>query len=223
MLFCPHTPTLVLLQYLFGHWAHAPDFFKRRVFSRLAQLGQQPNNTVWEKEREWKVRRKRSRKFKKKRQKRNNQLELPAERNMRISQMLMRAVCMYCILRLRYYTNAHAYRGTNGSTSLGLSTNLHMLITTVAALRFSCIAPRLVRDLPLVEQNGWFVDRWEQNDGCYHGEMVGEGQWKGNAKLRKKTMEECGSGGWSDGESGGQNKSGVAVILMVMVRCKQHR
>jgi hypothetical protein len=36
-------------------------------------------------------------------------------------------------------------------------------------------------------------------------------------------MEECGSGGWSDGESGGQNKSGVAVILMVMVRCKQHR
>ena len=86
---------------------------------------------------------------------------------MRISQMLMRAVCMYCILRLRYYTNAHAYRGTNGSTSLGLSTNLHMLITTVAALRFSCIAPRLVRDLPLVEQNGWFVDRWEQNDGCY--------------------------------------------------------
>ena len=40
-----------------------------------------------------------------------------------------------------------AHRGTKGSTSEGLSTNLHMLITTVAALRFSCMAPRLVRDL----------------------------------------------------------------------------
>mmetsp|Transcript_56805 Transcript_56805/g.128743 ORF Transcript_56805/g.128743 Transcript_56805/m.128743 type:complete len:219 (-) Transcript_56805:912-1568(-) len=32
--------------------------------------------------------------------------------------------------------------GTKGSTSCGLCTSLHMLMITVAALRFSCIAPR---------------------------------------------------------------------------------
>mmetsp|Transcript_27534 Transcript_27534/g.49977 ORF Transcript_27534/g.49977 Transcript_27534/m.49977 type:complete len:204 (-) Transcript_27534:920-1531(-) len=53
--------------------------------------------------------------------------------------------------------------GTNGSTSLGLSTSLHMLMITVAAFLFSCMAPREVRER---ERIGTITARDDPSTGC---------------------------------------------------------